>query len=317
MINLDELLQGAKTVAITGHINPDGDCIGSSLGLYNYIKDNFDNIHVDVYLQPIAEEFKFLKYSNFISQKIDDEKVYDLFFSLDGAGMDRFEPFAVYFKNAKKTVVIDHHVSGQEIGDINLIMPDYSSCSQLLYETMDSQKVSKATAECLYTGIIHDTGVFKYQQVNEKTMQVAGALMSKGIDFTSIIDKTFYMRTYRQTQVLGRALLESVLFYEGKCIFSVITKKEMEFYNVTPDDLSGIIEQLRLNDGVEVAIFIYEQAPNEYKVGLRSKKYIDVSKIARMFGGGGHVRASGFSMTASDPKDIINCISKQVELQLQ
>lgn len=317
MIFIDEILKGAKTVGITGHLRPDGDCTGSALGLYNYIQDNMPDIQVDIYLQPIMDEFKFLRNSDKITDKADDSRAYDIFFVVDCAAFDRFEDYRGMFDRAKKTVVIDHHISGKEIGSVNLIVPELSSCSELLYETMTPERISKETAECLYLGIIHDTGVFKYQAVTARTMQIAGELMAKGIDFTSIIDDTFYMRTYRQSQVLGKALLESVLFCGGRCIFSVITQSEMDFYGVTGKELGGVVEQLRLNDSVEVAIFLYEVEKNEYKVSLRSKNHVDVSRIAKMFGGGGHVRAAGFQMTANNPRDIVNNIGAQIELQLQ
>ncbi len=317
MIYLDEILQGAKSVGITGHIRPDGDCVGSTLGVYNYICDNMPQVDVDICLQPIREEFLFLRNSDKIIEKPDANKVYDVFIVCDCAAYDRFEDFRVCFDNAKKTVVFDHHISGQEIGDVNMIAPQLSSCSELIYEAMNPEKISKSVAECLYLGIIHDTGVFKYQAVTSRTMQIAGKLMEKGIDFTSIIDNTFYMRTYRQSQVLGKALLESVLFCDGRCVFTIITKQEMEFYGVTSKDLGGIVEQLRLNDTVEVAIFLYEVEKNEYKVSLRSKNIVDVSKIAKHFGGGGHVRAAGFDMAANHPRDIINNIGALVERQLK
>ena len=315
MIYLDEILQGVKTVGITGHIRPDGDCVGSTLGVYNYICDNMPQVDVDICLQPINDKFLFLRNSDKIKEKADGNKIYDLFIVCDCAAFDRFEDFRECFEKAGKTVVFDHHISGQEIGDMNMISPKLSSCSELIYEAMNPDKISKSTAECLYLGIIHDTGVFKYQGVTARTMQIAGKLMEKGIDFTNIIDNTFYMRTYRQSQVLGKALLESVQFCDGKCIFTVLTKREMEFYGVTSKDLGGVVEQLRLNDTVEVAIFLYETEKNVYKVSMRSKNIVDVSKIAKRFGGGGHIRAAGFDMAANDPRDIINNIGALVELQ--
>lgn len=317
MIYLDEILQGAKTVGITGHVRPDGDCVGSTLGVYNYICDNMPQVDVDIYLQPIKEEFQFLRNSDKVKENADAGKVYDVFIVCDCAACDRFEDFRVCFEKAKKKVVFDHHISGQEIGDMNIIAPELSSCSELIYEAMNPEKISKSVAECLYLGIIHDTGVFKYQAVTARTMQIAGALMEKGIDFTSIIDNTFYMRTYRQSQVLGKALLESVLFCDGRCIFTILTKQEMEFYGVTSKDLGGVAEQLRLNDSVEVAIFLYEVEKNEYKVSMRSKNIVDVSKIAKRFGGGGHIRAAGFDMSANHPRDIVNNIGALVEQQLK
>ena len=184
----------------------------------------------------------------------------------------------------------------------------------MLYDTFDAGKVSRNTAECIYTGIIHDTGVFKYSCTSLHTMEIAGKMMQMGIDYSDIIDNSFYKKSYVQNQILGRALLESVLFYDGKCIFSSVTRDEMDFYGVTGRELGGIIEQLRLTDGVEAAIFLYETGDNEYKVSLRSKKEIDVSRIAACFGGGGHIRAAGFNAKGT-VYEIVNRIGEMIEQQ--
>ena len=198
--------------------------------------------------------------------------------------------------------------------DVNQVVPDASSACEVLYDTLDDEKIDKAVAECIYTGIIHDTGVFKYSCTSLHTMEIAGKMMQMGIDYSDIIDNSFYKKTYVQNQILGRALLESVLFYDKKCIFSSVTRDEMNFYGVTGKELGGIIEQLRLTEGVEVAIFLYETGDDEYKVSLRSKKEIDVSAIAVAFGGGGHVRAAGF-LAKGTVHDIINRIGEMIEEQ--
>ena len=218
------------------------------------------------------------------------------------------------FNNASKTVCIDHHVSNTGFTDLSKIEPQASSACEVLYGTMDADKISRNVAECIYTGIIHDTGVFKYSCTSKKTMEIAGEMMEKGIDYSDIIDNTFYKKTYVQNQILGRALLESVLFYDGKCIFTTVTIDEMEFYGVTGRELGGIVEQLRLTDGVEVAIFLYQTGEEEYKVSLRSKKKIDVAAIATQFGGGGHVRAAGYTAKGS-VYQIINSIGELIEKQ--
>ena len=146
-------------------------------------------------------------------------------------------------------------------------------------------------------------------------MRAAAALMEKGIDFTKIITETFDEKTYAQNQILGRALLESFLFMDGRCIVSYVTKEEMDFYQVKAKHLDGIVSQLRLTKGVEVAMFIYEHESQVFKVSLRSNGSVDVSKIASYFGGGGHVKAAGCDLAGS-MYDVINNISEQIEKQL-
>lgn len=310
---LSDILKDVKSVGITGHIRPDGDCTGSVLALYNYILENMPETDVDLYLEQPDSEFYYLKNIDKIKNTPEDKK-YDVFFVLDCSSLDRIEPFISCFNNASKTVCIDHHVSNTGFTDLSKIEPQASSACEVLYGTMDADKISRNVAECIYTGIIHDTGVFKYSCTSKKTMEIAGEMMEKGIDYSDIIDNTFYKKTYVQNQILGRALLESVLFYDGKCIFTTVTMDEMEFYGVTGRELGGIVEQLRLTDGVEVAIFLYQTGEEEYKVSLRSKKKIDVAAIATQFGGGGHVRAAGYTAKGS-VYQIINSIGELIEKQ--
>lgn len=308
-------LEGVEKIGMAGHIRPDGDCVGSCLGLYTYIKKNFSDIQVDLYLEPIPEKFNFLKYSDEIKNEYEGDKIYDLFISLDSSDIDRLGDFEPYFRNAKHTLCIDHHISNTKFAENCVVYPKASSASEVVYKMLDEDKVDYDVACGLYLGIIHDSGVFKYSNTSAETMNIAGKLMEKGIPFTRIIDDTFYAKNYVQNQILGRALLESIMFYDGKCIFSVIRKKEMELYGITGKDLDGIVEQLRITNGVECAIFIYETGEMEYKVSLRSNEIVDVSVIATYFGGGGHIRAAGFNMKGS-VHDVINNISEQIELQL-
>ena len=313
-MNVIEELKGAHVVGITGHIRPDGDCTGSTLALYNYLKKNMPDMDVSVYLEQPGEEFSYLSGYSDIRNTLEEDKKFDVFIVLDCSSIDRIEPFARGFENADKTICIDHHISNNSFADVNLVEPQSSSACEVLYTTFDENKVDKNVAECIYTGIIHDTGVFKYSCTSRRTMDIAGKMMEMGIDYSDIIDNSFYKKSYIQNQILGRALLESVLFYDGKCIFSSVSIEEMNFYGVTGKELGGVIEQLRLTDGVEVAIFLYETDKNEYKVSLRSKKKIDVARIAADFGGGGHVRAAGFS-AKGNVHSIVNKIGEMIEQQ--
>lgn len=312
---ITDYLNGVKSIGMAGHINPDGDCVGSCMGLYTYLRHQFKDIEVDLYMEPISDKFKFLKYTDEIKNEYQGDKVYDLFISLDSSDVDRLGNFRPYFESAKRTMCIDHHISNTAFAGDNVVYTKASSASEVVYGLLDEDKVDYDVACALYLGIVHDSGVFKYSNTSAQTMCIAGKLMEKGIPFTQIIDNTFYTKTYVQNQILGRALLESVMFYDGKCIFSVVKKDEFEFYNITNKDLDGIVEQLRITKGVECAIFLYEVEKLEYKVSLRSNEIVDVSAIATHFGGGGHVRAAGFNMKGN-VYDVINNISEQIELQL-
>ncbi len=314
MGKIDDILVGKKSVAISGHIRPDGDCIGSCMGLFNYIKDNYPDIEADVFLQEFSDKFSFIKYTELVKHEPED-KIYDLYIMLDSSSLDRAGEFVTMFENAKQTICIDHHISNEKFAQENIVVHTASSACEVLYELLDEDKVGFGCAEALYMGIVHDSGAFKYSNTSEKTMHIAGKLMAKGIPFTEIIDNTFYTKTYLQNQILGRALLESVLFFDKQCIFSVVTQSEMEFYGITYKDLDGIVEQLRITKGVECAIFLYQVGELEYKVSMRSNAVVDVSVIATYFGGGGHIRAAGCNMKGT-VYDVINNLAEQIELQL-
>ena len=139
--------------------------------------------------------------------------------------------------------------------------------------------------------------------------------MDKGIDTTKLIDETFYQKTYIQNQILGRVLLESMMVMEGRVIVSRVTQRMMEFFGATNADLDGIIEQMRLTKGVEVAILLIETGAMTYKVSMRSVKTVNVSEIALKFGGGGHIRAAGCTMTGTF-HDIVNTLLGYCEMQM-
>ena len=198
---------------------------------------------------------------------------------------------------------------------MNWVVADASSASELAWETMEEEKISRHTAEALYMGIVHDTGVFQYSNTSPKTMQIAGSLIAKGIDFSRIVDETFYKKTYIQNQILGRALVESILLLDGRVIVGRIREKDMDFYGAIPADLDGIVSQLRVTDGVEVAIFLYETGNHQYKVSLRSNGPVDVSAVCAYFGGGGHVKAAGCTMHGTF-YDVVNNLTLHIEKQL-
>lgn len=315
-IVLSEILAKKQTVALGGHIRPDGDCVGSVMGLYLYLQEQYPELQVDVYLENLADRFLFIQDTDKIHSEIDDSKVYDLFICMDCGDKERLGFSAPLFESAKMTACIDHHVSNEAFADYNEIIPDASSTSELIYRLIDKDKISLHCAEALYMGIAHDTGVFQYSCTSRRTMEIAGKLMEKGFDFNELLDQTFFQKTYLQNQILGRALLESMLLMDGKCIISALRKKDLDFYGVTSEDLDGIVSQLRNTTGVEVAIFLYETAIQEFKVSLRSNGKVDVSRVASYFGGGGHVRAAGCTMQGS-VYDVLNNLTLHIEKQLK
>lgn len=316
-MNIYEEVKGAGTIGISGHIRPDGDCVGAVMGLYLYLKKVCPSARVEVMLEKPADIFSCIKdveeiHTDFVTGL----ECFDVFFALDTA-KDRLGEAEKYFDSAKKKINIDHHISNKGCGDVNYIVPQASSTSELIYNGIeDKTMLDEEIAKALYIGIIHDTGVFQYSNTSPATLAAAANLISYGFDFPRLIDETFYEKTYIQNQILGRALLESIMFMDGRCVVSMIDRKTMKFYRAVPQDLDGIVSQLRNTKGVECAIFMYQTNTLEYKVSLRSNGKVDVAKVAGFFGGGGHVRAAGVTMQGTF-YDIVNNLSDQIAIQLK
>jgi phosphoesterase RecJ-like protein len=317
MDKIDTILEGVTTVAIAGHVNPDGDCMGSCMGMYLYLKANYPKLMADVYMGEARPVFGHIDDLQVIRHEVTKpDKEYDLLLLFDVSCEDRIAVATPFLKRAKKSVCIDHHVTNEGVCDVNHIIPEASSTCEVLYELLDQEKITLAVATALYTGIIHDTGVFQYSNTSGKTMRIAGVLLDLGVDANTIIEGSFYERTYVQNQILGRTLLESILVLDGQCIIGIVRQKEMDFYGVTSKDLDGIVNQLRLTKGVEVAMFLYATGPQQFKVSMRSNGEVNVSSIAAFFGGGGHVMAAGCTMEGS-VYDVINSLTFYIEKALE
>lgn len=313
---LEKALAAASDIALVGHVHPDGDCVGSCLALRQYLEENEPEKKVTVYLESVGKNLRFLAGSELV-RPLEEASGFagDLCISLDASSPDRLGAGAAAFERAPKTLVIDHHITNTGFGMENWVDGDASSCCQVLYELLEEEKISKACAEALYTGIIHDTGVFKYSCTGERTMQIAGRLMSRGLATAEIIDRSFYQKTLLQTKVMAKVVSEARMLVEDKVFFGVFPYEQMREMGASAADTEGVIDQLRLVKGVEVAVFAREDMPGVYKFSLRSNGKVDVASISSFFEGGGHRLAAGFTAEGA-LEDIRNELTAMILLQL-
>lgn len=314
-MKLDLIVAHASTIAISGHVNPDGDCVGSCLGLYNYLKLKYPEKEVDVYLEPIPRKFDFLQGACNIKNHFEDEKVYDMYFSLDCAGGERLGFAQEAYERAKIPCCIDHHISNDAQNEYAYVVPEASSTCELVYDLIGIESITKEIGECLYLGMAHDTGVFQYSNVSPSTMRAAASLLELGVQGSKIIENTYYEKRRVQLIAMGKAFLESQFYLDGKCIAYGITHAEMEEIGATKQDLEAIVSELRVVQGVEIAVFMYELKPGIFKVSLRSTERIDASKIAIHFDGGGHKKAAGCTLEGQY-RDLLGMVLKEIELQI-
>ena len=258
MIDIVAECSGAKTIGICGHIKPDGDCIGATLALSLYLKKRLPEAEITVFSDEISPCFSCVE------------------------GIRAFD-FA--FEKEQPEVFI---------AMVNYVVPTASSASELVYDLMDPAYIDREIAEAVYMGIAHDTGIFKFASTSPKTMRIVASLMEYGFDFPTLLDKTYYEKTYLQNLALGKILSDSKLHLDGKVISGSMDLKTMNEMGITGNPFEGVVSQLRITEGTECAIFMYQINAVTYKISLRSKQIVDVAKVAEHFGGGGHVRAAGF-----------------------
>ena len=302
MMKLDDIFtKSIKTCAIVGHVSPDGDAVGSVTALYGYVRKNFPWIDVELYIERPKESLMFLPGLADAFFDTPEDSVRDLFVSCDVSSTDRFGVAGNLFPLAKKTFCVDHHISNPLFADINVVDAEASSCAEVLYTLMDPAGIDLDIATSLYTGIVHDTGVFQYNNTRGETLRIAADLLERGVPASRIIDESFNQRTMRQSRILGKVLQESMLYMDGKVIVGRVTLGDMSAFEVTKKDLDGIVSELRLVKGVLAAVFFYETEPSVFKVSLRSNGNLDVSRAAGTFGGGGHIKAAGCTIEGRLP----------------
>ena len=294
-MTLDEVLEEIKSadkIVILTHETPDGDAIGSCLGL----KLALEKIgkHSDIIMTNYARTFEFLPRVSEIETE-SDIKDYDLAISLDCANFKRLDN-REYFENAKKTIVIDHHGSNNMYGDINYVNPVAPACSEILLAILSYYEieVDVEIGTCLMTGIITDTGGLQYPATTADTFEYAAELLRKGVDIADICKRTLQTKTKANFELQKRVMDRMEILENGKVAFSYIDQKDMDEVNAEEGDHEGLVNIGRNIEGIEVSIFI-RQKDNEkaYKVSLRSGSYVNVSDVCLMFGGGGHPRAAG------------------------
>lgn len=312
--NLLDQCKDAKRIGIGGHVRPDGDCVGACLSMCMYLRKCLPRTQVKVFLERPADIFSGLKGFDEIDSEFGEEAPFDIFFVLD-CGEDRLGDALKYFQTAGKRINIDHHITNKGCGDLNHIVPEAGATCELIYDLIDPGKLDKELAMALYIGIIHDTGIFQYSNTTPAIMEKGARLISFGFDFPRLIQETFYQKSYIQSHIMGRALLECIRFMDGRCIVSCIDRRAMQFYDAEPGDLDGIVNQLRNIRGIECAIFMYQTDVLEYKVSLRTSEKVNAAEIAVFFGGGGHARAAGCTMRGTF-HDCVNNLSLHIEKQL-
>ncbi len=305
-------IEASKTIVVSAHMNADGDAIGSTLAAASLIEKLGKKPEIFVYFK--GDKFNFILDKSRLYTGDKAELKPDLFISLDCGDMDRLGEGKPVFQNAKTTFNIDHHISNVGYADYNLVVPRASSTCELVYEIASRLvEVDKYMAECIYTGLITDTCAFKHSQTSKRTMEIAGELMSKGIDFSFIQARALHSHEMTAAKAFAQAIMKSKLS-DGIC-YTTLTIKEIRSVGAIFEQLDGIAEYCLNTDGAKAAVFLYERGNSTVKCSFRSNG-INVNKVAAKFGGGGHVCAAGCTIEKSTLEEALNACLKELRNEM-
>ena len=284
-----------KKIAITFHNSPDGDSLGSSLALLIGLRKLKKEVYI-ISKEDIPQSFLFLPFSNEINGEIIEPLVdTECVIVLDCGDFKRINANLIMQNKNFELINIDHHLSNDLYGDLNFVDTSASAVGEIVYEVLRlmNVEIDKDISTCLYTSLLTDTGSFRHSNTTAVTHSIAGELINTGIDFSNIHRMIFENKKFEKIKFCGEVINKMTAELSGKVCIMYISKEILEKYNTVSSDTSDVISFGASIDTVEVTILIKE-AENGVKVSIRSKSLVDVSKIAEVFNGGGHIRAAGF-----------------------
>ena len=299
-MTLDEILKeinNAKTFVIMAHENPDGDAVGSCLAFATLLKE-IGKEKIDVLFKEYPPIFNTLPNCDLIKTEATLEK-YDMAIVLDCPDLKRVsKEYHKYFENAKVTVEFDHHLKNTMFADLVVVNPAAPACSEILVSSFQYMKIeiSRDVATCLMTGIITDTGGFRFSSTTRETFEFAGWALSKGVNISKIYKDYLMTKSKAQFEAEKLATDRLEFYMNDKITFTYMTKEDEKNLGILAGEFDGIAGIGITIKGVEVAIFAHERNDG-FKLSFRSNN-IDVSDICMLFGGGGHKLAAGCTIDA-------------------
>ncbi len=298
-----------ENIYLTAHVNPDGDSIGSTLALANFMKDKMNKEVSIVIKDNIPSNFKFLPGVDLIQTDTSNIEGIDLLITLDCGNKDRLALDKRLVDSAKYIINIDHHITNTQFGDINFVDIKSSSTGEVLYDMIKimNYDLNKEIATCLYVSISTDTGSFKYTNTTSKTHLVASELLEKGIDLETINIELYQKRSLEKTNLLLESMKNLTLLENNTVGVVAVDNDILKSSGAKAQDSELIVDFIRGIDVVNLACVLRPIDEQSTKVSMRSKKDIDVSKIALVFGGGGHAKAAGCTINSNviEAKEII------------
>ena len=300
---IDRILEGiaaSQSICVVGHVRPDGDCIGSQLGLTLALKDQGKEVacwNEDTVPQKLA----FLDPGKLV-QKPKRGSDFDCVIATDAASFERLGKVGEAITQRKLLINIDHHLSNTRYGDINWISAREASTGELIFRLLKAANwaITRPIADCLFTAVSTDTGSFQYPTTKPITYNIAGELVKLGADLDTICDQVYQSYSLSRVRLLKHMYNKFRLTHDDQIAYFWLKKKDYARTGARTDDSEGLIDHIRAIDPVVVACLFEEVEPALTRISLRSKsEFINVNEIAGMFGGGGHHAAAGARIPGS------------------
>lgn len=310
------LVENSSRVLIGTHLNPDGDALGSALGMALYLESLGKTVEVINH----HEAPKNLRYLPTVNRIVQEPRTndFDLGIILDLDSLERLGNTAVYFENLPKLVVIDHHIPHQAPGDLRIVETGASATALILTQLIEQLggNLTPEIATCLYTGIVTDTGSFRFRNTTSDSLAAAATLLENGADLELVSQQIFQTKNLSSVRLLGHALETMKLDAENRIAWSCLSNRDFEWAQATDEDTEGFVNELLSIDSVQIAALLREAKPGVIRCSIRSRSAYDVAAVAREFGGGGHRNAAGctFEMSLSDAEhELIEGMRKCLE----
>lgn len=289
-----ESIREARTFCVVGHIRPDGDCIGSQLGLALALKNEGKRVccwNEDA----VPQKLRFLD-SEKMFEKPRAGETFDCVIATDCASFERLGKAGQHIGDRKLFINIDHHTSNTRYADINWVMGKEPSTGELIYRLLRAANwpITKPIADCLFTAVSTDTGSFQYPSTRPQTYHIAGDLVKRGADLAKICDEVYQSYSLQRVRLLRHVYNSFRLTHHDQIAWFWLRQRDFARTGADRNDTEGLIEHIRDIEPVVVACALEELEPQLVRISLRSKNgKVNVNEIAAQFGGGGHPAAAG------------------------
>ena len=305
------VLAGEKRFLLMTHKDPDGDGLGSMLALGKSLSDAGKEVSL-LAQDPIQPPLSLLKGADKIVNIPDVEGDFDAVVALDCAEKSRLGEFENHLGNYRLLVNIDHHETNESFGDLNLVRPESSSTGELVFRLLEEAGLPMGAdvAGNIFAAIQTDTGSFRYSNTTAEALRIAAALMERGADPWEISKKVMHSYSLPRLRLLEMALSTIESHHAGSTAIMILSQEMFQKTGAQQSDSERFVDYPRSVFGVELGVLIRETGENDCKFSLRSNSWLNVARLASRFGGGGHVRAAGFTSQGS-LKDVKNDFLKE------